>query len=369
MKLSSWLAMVSATALLACKERAKVENTDFFTSKGDTIEILKATEVTGKIRTEIIRDEDFSLKITTAGTVKAIPTAYAEVAPPFQGRVMKSYLKLGMKTTPETPLFEIRSPDFITAQKTYFQEKSQMEQANRTLLRQKDLISHGVGSQKELEEAQTAYDVERREYENAVVGIKIFKANPEKMVFGQGLTVRAPISGEVLENKVVLGQYIKDDASSVAIIADLSKVWVAGQVKENDLRFIHPSQSCDISIAALPDKHLMGKVYHIEDQVDDDTRSIKILIEVANPDRNLKPGMYATVNFNGAPVRSTIVPAKALFQMNDSSFVFLKVAQGKFIKRTVITNASDADRVVIASGIKEGDEIVTEGGFYLLNAK
>lgn len=356
--------------LFGCNSKGNKETGDNpFSVHGDTISLNDQSFFTNKLKTQTVKDEPFRLQMLTAGEVAAIPTQYAEIAPPFSGRVTKSYLKMGMKTTPQTPLFEISSPDFINAQKIFFQEKSQLEQADKTLKRQKDLMAHGVGTQKDLEEAQTAYDVEKKEYENAVIGIRIFKADPDHLSFGQPLVVRSPIAGEVLDNKVVMGQYIKDDAASVATVADLSKVWIVGQVKEKDIRYIHKLDDCTIEIAPLPEKHIAGKVYHVKEIVDESTRSIQVLVEANNADRTLKPGMYVTINFIETPVNAILIPAKALFQMNDANFVFVVTAEGKFIKTKVITGGTQGDRVVINSGLSSGEKIVSEGGFYLLNAQ
>ena len=361
------VAIIGMTA--SCKQQIAKEPAANFNLKGDVITVPAHSVLKGKLKFIAVDNEPYSLKMMTAGTVKAIPTQFAEIAPPFQGRVTKSYIRLGMKTTAETPLFEISSPDFIAAQKVFFQEKSQMQQAERTLKRQKDLMANGVGTQKDLEEAQTGYDVEQKEYENAVIGIRIFKANPEKLSLGQALVVHAPITGEVIENKVVLGQFIKDDAASVATVANLNKVWVAGQVKEKDIRYIHEKDECEIEVAALPGKKIRGKVYHVNEIVDEDTRSVQVLIECDNSNHMLKPGMYVSVNFIDAPASAVLIPLKAILQMNDSNFVFVVTATGKYIKRKVETGDTEGNRVVIKSGLTKGERIVSEGGFYLLEAK
>ncbi|MBB5638416.1 cobalt-zinc-cadmium efflux system membrane fusion protein [Pedobacter cryoconitis] len=363
------IAVIIIGLTASCKHQPAKEAAAEYTLKGDVITLPEHSVLKGKLKYITVDTEPYQMQMLTAGTVRAIPTQYAEIAPPFQGRVTKSFIKLGMKTTAETPLFEISSPDFIAAQKVFFQEKSQMQQAERTLKRQKDLMANGVGTQKDLEEAQTAYDVEKKEFENAVIGIKIFKANPEKLSLGQALVVHAPITGEVIENKVVLGQFIKDDAASVATVANLNKVWVSGQVKEKDIRYIHEKDECEIEVAALPGKTIRGKVYHVNEVVDEDTRSVQVLIECDNNDHMLKPGMYVSVNFIDAPASAIIVPLKAILQMNDANFVFIVTPDGKYIKRKVETGGTEKDRVVIKSGLAKGEKIVSEGGFYLLEAK
>ncbi len=353
----------------ACQHAAITETEPTFSVHDELISVPEDSPLKNKLKVEEVGTEDYQLKITTSGTVKAISTQYAEIAPPFQGRVVKSYLKLGMKTNPETPLFELAAPDFMAAQKIFFQEKTQLEQAARTLKRQKDLMNHGVGTQKDLEEAQTAYEVEKKEYENAAAAIRLFKADPAKISLGQPLVVRAPIQGEVIENKVVLGQFIKEDAVPVAAIANLSEVWIAGKVKEKDIQHIHQQDACEVEVDALPGKKITGKVYHIQEILDEETRSIEVLIICKNTDHSLKPGMYGSVKFISAPTPAILIPLKAVLQASSSSFVFIETGAGKYQKRKIETGDTSGDKIVVRSGLNKGDKIVTEGGFYLLEAK
>lgn len=357
--------------LASCSSHKTEEETTQFRVSGDTVYVANKSNLASKLKTETIKPQPFRLQITTAGVVKAIPTQYAEIAPPFPGRVLKSYVSLGMKVTPETALFEISSPDFITAQKIFFQAKSQMQLAEKTFKRQQDLMKNGVGIQKDLEETETAFEVARKEYENAVVGIKIFKADPETIALGQPLVVKSPIIGEVIDNKIVVGQFINDNSASVATVAELNQVWVTGKVKEKDIRFISEGEEADIEIAALPDKKITGKVYRINKMVDEDTRSLDVYISVDNKDDLLKKGMYATIQFKNDTSNVILVPTKAIFLMNENSFVFVELAPNTYIRKKIVTDGNDpiSGKVVVKSGVKTGDKIISEGGYFLMQVK
>jgi cobalt-zinc-cadmium efflux system membrane fusion protein len=110
-------------------------------------------------------------------------------------------------------------------------------------------------------------------------------------------------------------------------------------------------------------------VYHINEIVDEATRSVKVLIECDNPDRKLKPGMYATVNFSTTPVNSIMIPVTALMQKDSSQYVWIKTGKNQFAKRSVVAGETDQKVVRITSGLKPGDVIMTEGGIYMLDAK
>ena len=103
--------------------------------------------------------------------------------------------------------------------------------------RKEDLIRNGVSSQRELEEAQNALLIADKEFENASAALRVYQVdNPAEMILGQPMIVRSPIPGEVIKDNIVTGQYLKDDTEPIAIVADLSKVWIAAQVKEKDIR-------------------------------------------------------------------------------------------------------------------------------------
>jgi len=354
---------------VSCGHRSSDSEITNYLIHGDTIVIPDNSNIKEKLKLYTLKEESFSPQMITAGIVKAIPNYYAEIAPPFAGRITKVYLKLGMKTEAGTPLFEMTSPDFIDAQKYYFQAKSELESADLNLKRQQDLQSNGVGALRNLEEAKTRYDVQKKEYENAVASLKIFNVNVDKLVFGQPLVITSPIAGEVITNDIVLGNYLKTDDAPRAKVAELSKVWVVGQVKEKDLRFIHELDGAEVQIAAFPERKIVGKIYHVNEIVDEVTRSVQILIECDNKERDMKPGMYVTVNFIDIPKNVFFVPAKAVLQMNDNSFVFIQTKAGEYVRRKVVTGPTDNGRVMITAGLNTSDIIVSEGGFYLLELK
>nr|WP_314498542.1 efflux RND transporter periplasmic adaptor subunit [uncultured Chryseobacterium sp.] len=363
------LTLLVATTLSGCNKKTETKEIDSFTLQGDTIVVPAKSMIGSKLKLETVKSEPYQLELQAAGTVKAIPNSYAEIAPPFSGRVTKVHLRLGMKTQAGTPLFEMISPDFTDAQKIYFQAKSGYQIAKLSLKRQQDLKNNGVGSQKDLEEAINNFEVSEKEYQNAAAGLKIFGVNTNKLVFGQPLVVTSPIAGEVITNDLIMGQYIKDDDAPKAKIADLKKVWVAGQIKEKDIRFIQELDGVEIQAGSYPDKKIIGKIYHVNEIIDETTRSVEVLIECLNPEHMLKPGMYVSVKFTDTPVNSLFIPEKAVLQFNDKSFVFVRVAEGRYIRRYVETGTSQNGKIAILKGLKPGETIISDGAFYLLEAK
>lgn len=352
-----------------CTSPSQEEPETPFTMRGDTVFVALNSPVSLKIKAQPLEEKDFHLELMTAGTVRAIPNYYAEIAPPFSGRVTKVHLRLGMRTQPGTPLFELVSPEFTEAQKLFFQAKSELASARLALKRQQDLRANGVGAERDLEEAETNYEVKEKEYQNAMAGLKIFGVDVEKLVLGQPLVITSPIAGEVIDNEVVNGHYIRADDPPHAKVAEISRVWVVGMVKEKDIRFIHELDAAEITVPAYPGEKFFGKVFHIDEVVDEETRSIRVLVECDNARHLLKPGMYATVKFKNPPVKALFVPARALMQYNDKSYVFVKYGENSYVRRFVETGISLGESVQIISGLSPGEPVVSEGAFYMLEAK
>lgn len=355
--------------LASCSGKQEEQQPNTYTLRGDTIVVDDNSIIAPKLKTATIKSTSHQLEMFSTGTVRAIPNFYAEIAPPFSGRVTKVYLKLGMKTQPGTPLFEMASSDFSEVQKMLLQARSELKSARSNLQRQQDLHAHGVAALRDLEDAQTLFDMQQQEYDNAAASLRIFGVNPENFSLGQNLVVRSPIAGEVIANDVVLGQYIKDDDHPHAKIAQLNKVWVVGEVKEKDLGFITQLDVAKISLSAYPDKEIAGKIYHIDEIVDENTRSVQVLIECDNEESLLKPGMYVSVKFVDTSRETLLIPAKAVLQYNDRSFVYVEVTKGCYVQRFVETGVSVDDSIIVVSGLAENESIVTEGAFYLLDAK
>lgn len=353
----------------ACGSKQSEKETKTYKLIGDTIIVEDESIISPRLRVGQAKDSLHQSEIFATGTVKAIPNFYAEIAPPFSGRVTKVHLKLGMKTVPGTPLFEMASPDFTEIQKSYLQAKSELSSAKANLDRQIDLFDHGVAAKRDVEEAQTHYDMQKQEYDNMASNLKLYGIEQDNFSLGQNLIVRSPIAGEVIVNDIVQGHYLREDDEPRAKIAQLNKVWVVGEVKEKDVNFISDLEEAKITLSAYPDRELTGQIFHIDEIVDESIRSVRVLIECDNSEGMLKPGMYVSVKFIDHEKSSLLVPLKSVLQFNDRSFVFVEVEKGKFMRRYIETGTSIDDKIIVTKGLDAGETIITEGAFYLLEAK
>ncbi|MBK8881313.1 MAG: efflux RND transporter periplasmic adaptor subunit [Bacteroidales bacterium] len=358
------------TALItACRNNTENTDSQSLSLRGDTIIINDQAIFQAKLTIDTVRLQSYRKKITSSGIVRAISNNYAEVASPFAGRIIKSYVRLGQHVKVDDPIFEISSPSYFEAGKAYFHTRQEMQLAEKNLRRQKDLFINGVGIEKEVEEADAAYDLASRDFENSVASLSVFRVKPEELVLGQPLIIRSPIAGEIVENNLVLGQYLREDAEPVVIVAELSKVWVVGQLKEKDIESIHESDEVEIRLTGIPEIPIKGKVYFISELLDEETRSVQVFIECANENRLMKPGMYVSAEFSAKIDKSIIVPATAVFQTEEESFVFVEANPGLFVRRRIKYSRDNEVLAVVHSGLTPGENIIVNGGILLLEAR
>ncbi len=354
---------------VGCNHKNETKEIEDYTVYLDTITIADNSSILNKIINKKIETSSYSFVLTTSGIVKTIPNNYALIAAPFAGRITKSYIRLGQEVNAGTPIFEISSPSYFETGKAYYQAKEEKNLAYKNLKRQRDLLNKGVGTQKDVEEAEVNYAIKKQDFENALASLKVFQVDTSNLVLGQPLIVRSPIKGKIIENNIVIGQYIKEDSNPVATVAELNKIWVAGQVKEKDIRFINDSAEVEITPISFPEKIILGKIYHINSIIDEDTRSVQVLIECDNKDKIMKPGMYVTAKFTHTINNSIVIPSNAIFQKNDDSYVYIHCSKNKYVKRKIEIITEDTDSVIVKSGLTAGDEIIINDGFLLLEKK
>ncbi len=115
----------------------------------------------------------------------------------------------------------------------------------------------------------------------------------------------------------------------------------------------------------MPDKKIQGEIIHVNQFVDEASRNIEVLIACENGDRTLKPGMYVSAEFEQQLISTLFIPAKAVLQFNDKSFVWAKIAANTFVKRFVTTGVTEGNHIQILTGLTPQEEIISEGAFYL----
>lgn len=176
-------------------------------------------------------------------------------------------------------------------------------------------------------------------------------------------TLRAPVSGFVVEKNVLPGQRVMA-GDALYRIADLRTVWVEGEVFERDLSSIRLGQRVAVEVDAMPGASLSGRITYLYPTLDPQTRTLRVRVELANPALRLKPGMYATLHWHGVGRASALsVPRTAVMSTGQRHLVFVLRADGMLEPRLVQVGETTEDRVQVLSGIAPGDSVVRSATF------
>jgi cobalt-zinc-cadmium efflux system membrane fusion protein len=312
-------------------------------------------------------------EVVAPGKVEIDPGHVSRVALPVPGRIHRVLVGLGDAVTAGQPILSLESTEVSAVMSALRQASANLAQANATLeksqadlARSRDLLADRAIAQKEVlaaeaTVAQSKAGVEqaRAARDEATRKLEILGLQPGAM--DQRVTVKAPVSGKVVEITAASGDYRNDTNTPVMTIADLSIVWVAADVPEDRIRLIRPGEIVEISMPAFPGERLSGRVRKIGDGVDPQTRTIKVRAELPNPSGRYRPEMFANMRHVQRFIVLPVIPRGALLQQQDTNTVFVERAPDEFEEVPVIVAWQDEKRVAIRSGIKPGDRVVIDG--------
>lgn len=355
--------------LYACGNHAGSDdfNGHTFTVEGMNITVAEHSPVLQNIKLETVAAGTYNAAFTTSCVVQTIPSHYAEIASPFAGRILRSHVQLGQKVSSGTTVFELISPEYTEAIKAYFQTKNEMELAKKNMERERDLYANKVGTAKDLEEATAGYELRMKDYEQVMMTLSVFPTNLQDATIAQMLEVKTPIDGEIVKNNITIGKYIREDEEAPVVVANLNKVWVKANVREKDIPLTARISDVEIRLSALPDTAFTGRIHYIGNMLNEETRTVEIIVECTNSSHIMKPNMYGTVRFINASTPAFIVPEPAILQDTDVRYVVVSEGENKFRKAPVVL--AEGEQAMVVSGIHVGDRIVVEGAFYFIDAR
>lgn len=178
-------------------------------------------------------------------------------------------------------------------------------------------------------------------------------------------TVSAPFGGVITEVHAAPGEVITPERE-LFVLADLSGVWIQGDVYQKDIARVRVNQNALVTVDAYPGETFTGRVTYVSNVLDPDTRTAKVRCEVPNRDGRLKVQMFASVALPVSMPRETLViPSRAVQDIDGVPTVFVRVDEKEFQTRPVRTGSLIRDVVEIVEGLQPGDRVVTDGALML----
>lgn len=364
----TYYALIMALTMLCACQTKQEQTAAEITHNADLVIVSNESPILRKLQYTTLALQPFASEFRTVGTVEAETGKLAEVCVPFDGRIVQSHVSLGTQVRAGQSLMSISSPDFLDASKSHFQNRQNYEKAKADYDRKVVLTEHGIAAQKELEEAKAEMENARHEMEYSAAALRAWGTNPETLRMGQPMTITAPIAGEVVKNDITVGAFVKADSEPMLTIADLRKVWVNARVKEHFIGIAKEGGKVEVRSEACEGKVIEGTILHVGNMVDEETRSVQVIIACDNQDLSLGHGMFVSVHFLGQAEDCIVVPSTAVFQGDEKSYVFVCGKEpGTFERRQVElgTSSDDNTLVSILGGLSVGEKIVAEGGLYL----
>ncbi len=300
-----------------------------------------------------------------------------QVFTPYQGRILKAFASVGDVVKKDKTLFTIDSPDLLQAESTLIATAGVLELTTRALERQRNLYKQSAAAQKDYEQAVSDQQAAEGSYRAAREAVRVFgktEAEIDKVVserkVDSTLVVPSPITGLITARNASPGLFVQPgNPPPVYIVADTSKMWMIANVPERDAPELQVGQEVGASVDSIPGKVFQGKIVTIGAAVDPNTRRVFVRSEIANPNGELKAGMYATFAITIAPPkRALAVPQDAVVREGDGTMtVWVTAGRRKFVRRAVKTGLTHAGFVEIAGGLKAGELVATEGSLFIAN--
>ena len=179
------------------------------------------------------------------------------------------------------------------------------------------------------------------------------------------LTIYSPRSGVVMNRFKLAGSYVME-GETVYDIADLSVVWVWAEIYEYEIAGVSGGTPVSVSSPAYPGKAFAGRVSFVSPEVNKETRTIRVRAELENRDLLLKPGMYVDVDIKVQTGKQVLaIPVSAVLQTGNRQIVWVKTGATTFEPRAVALGVRGGDWWEVFSGIHEGEEVVSSGGYLL----
>ncbi len=305
------------------------------------------------IKIDEVKRKSFSELIKIPGEVSFNYRKLAHITTIFSGIVKEVYVFEGDKVKKGEKIAGLFSKDFLSAQSDYL----------LTLNRYRKAIEKG--DKEEISLSQRMLSSARQKL--TIMGLEDEDIN---FILSKGevssiLYIRAPINGTVIESSAITGASFSE-GTTLFKIAEIENLWVNVNIYEKNIYKIEPGSPAIVKISSLPDREFKGKLTVIGDVVDKETRTVKGRVEVSDRTGTLKPGMFVEAFFKSKESKEIIsIPESAVIKMEGKDWVFVFSDRNTFELREVKLGRNFERFREVIDGLKEGEKIVSEGGFIL----
>jgi RND family efflux transporter MFP subunit len=376
---SEWRASNSRAAkpnLAKEAPQTPVETAQAASSDSELVEITLTSDAVARagIKTAPAQSERAVQSFTVPGTVMSNAYRETRVNGLVGGVITRVSAELGSPARRGEPLAVIFSNELAEAQMKYLSMRAMLEADRQKHERVDKLVALGAASRQELEEVTAVHAAHETEAAAARQRLLLLGLTPEQVaqhtdashVISE-VVVRSPADGVVITRSINPGQVV-GAGQDLFVVADLSTVWVIGDLYEKDFGSVGVGSPATVIVPAAPRETLRGRVAYIDPRVDPATRTAKVRVEAPNRAGGLRLGMYVNLAFeSGGGERRVMIPRSAVQSVGERTVVYVPVEEneGQFVERSVTLGPAIGDRVQVMDGLRPGEPVVAEGSFFL----
>jgi cobalt-zinc-cadmium efflux system membrane fusion protein len=365
------LALVSVFALALGGCEGSGPNADTYAKNANTAELFTIpAEQMSHVKIVKVQPATLTRTLRLTGTVAYNGFHTTPVITQVSGPVSRVVVVPGQKVKLGQPMLYVASPDYSQLRSNYLKAKDADALAQKSYARAQDLYQHKAIAEQTLEQADSARVQAGSDLASATAALKVMGINdPDALASGPPsfeVPVKAPISGEVVEQDVSAGQLLQPGSTQCFMVSDTSSVWVLVNVYQKDLPFVRAGDPVTIQTDAYPDT-FHGKIAYVAASLDPGTRTLQARIDTNNPGEKLKKDMFVTATVKAGTIPNAIaLPDSAVLRDGQNQpFVYVRTPSNQFGMRPVSIGDSLDGQTRITSGLKAGEEVVGDGSLFL----
>lgn len=352
--------LIGFTVLASCKEpEKKVEESQA---------VCVSDSMQSRITLDTAKLSNISNQLQLSGEVGFDENKVVKVFPFSSGQVIEVKVSIGDKVAAGQVLAIIKSADIAGNYSDLKTTGSDVAIAKRQLDNAKLLFEKGINSEKDFEEAKENYQKALSANQKIQDALRI---NGGGNTNASGVyTIKAPISGYIVEKKANAGNFIRNDnTENLFTISDLKEVWVWANVFETDIAKIHEGYTAIVKTLAYPDKSFKGKVNKISEVLSPDNKVMRIRINLPNDGLLLKPEMFTNVLIeNTEQLKAVSIPSDAMVFENGKNYVVLYKSKCDLKLMEVQVMKTEDKKSYISSELNAGDIIISKNQLLFYNA-
>lgn len=339
------------------------------------IELPEGSPTLTQLQIERVEFHSIQMSLKAQGG-KVLPNEnrLAHLSARVPGRIVAVYANLGDRVKSGDRLLLLDSPAFGEAQLEYRKTRTAVRVTEKGFERAKALLDRGaigVGEyqrrEADFENARAdLYEAEEKLHLLGMTEREIGRLSAEKLPHAEVAQVflRAPFSGEVIERNATVGEVV-DPNKTLFTVADLSMVWIRADFPEQQAGRVKTGLPVEVRVSAYPDTIFQGVITYVGAVIDPTTRTVMARADVANPEGQLRPEMFAEVTIvtDGQAVLS--VPRAAVQQIGSRTVTFMVRGPRRFESREVTLGQASHEYLPVVTGLVAGDQVVTQGSYAL----